>query len=117
MKLLSPQRRRRCVVALPALFLVSDRFACSVVGQHPSTQRDGGHVFDIDDANLWRRLREFAAEYIRWGRPMFYRLLTREGWENNHKRVHRLWREEVLKGLTTRKQKRACPTDNSVRRH
>jgi hypothetical protein len=35
------------------------------------------------------RLREIAAEHIRWGRRMAYRLLRREGWAVNHKRVAR----------------------------
>jgi transposase InsO family protein len=48
---------------------------------------------------------------------MAYRLLRREGWLVNHKRVHRLWREDVLQRPTPRKQKRARPTDGSVRRH
>jgi transposase InsO family protein len=40
---------------------------------------------------------------------MAYRLLRREGWLVNHKRVHRLWREEGLQRPTPRKQKRARP--------
>jgi transposase InsO family protein len=48
---------------------------------------------------------------------MAYRLLRREGWLVNHKRVHPLWREEGLQRPTPRKQKRARPADGSVRRH
>ena len=99
------------------MFRVSQRFACRVVGQHRSTQRHGGRVVDIEEAKLRRRLREIAAEHIRWGRRMAYRLLRREGWLVNHKRVHRLWREEGLQRPTPRKQKRARPADGSVRRH
>jgi len=47
---------------------------------------------------------------------MAYRLLRRDGSLVNHKRVHRLLREEGLQ-LTPRKQKRARPADGSVRRH
>ena len=74
------------------MFRVSERLACRVVGQHPSTQRHATKVVDIEEAKLRRRLREIAAEHIRWGRRMAYRLLRREGWLVNHKRVHRLWR-------------------------
>jgi putative transposase len=97
-----------------------------VVGQHRSTQRHGGKVADIEEAKLRHRLREIAAAlqsapcgatHIRWGRRMAYRLLRREGWLVNHKRVHRLWREEGLQRPTSRKQKRARPADGSVRRH
>ena len=104
-------------MALLARFRVSERFACRVVGQHRSTQRHGGKVVDIEEAKLRQRLREIAAEHIRWGRRMAYRLLRREGWLVNHKRVHRLWREEGLQRPTPRKQKRARPADGSVRRH
>ena len=62
------------------MFRVSERFACRVVGQHRSTQRHATKVVDIEEAKLRRRLREIAAEHIRWGRRMAYRLLRREGW-------------------------------------
>ena len=99
------------------MFRVSERFACRVVGQHRSTQRHVGKVDDIEEAKLRRRLREIAAEHIRWGLRMAYRVLRREGWTVNHKRVHRFWREEGLQRPTPRKQKRARPADRSVRRH
>ncbi len=35
----------------------------------------------------------------------------------NHKRVHRPWREKGLQRPTPRKQKRARPSDGSLRRH
>ena len=76
------------------MFRVSERFACKVVGQHRSTQRHAIKVVDIEEAKLRRRLREIAAEHIRWGRRMAYRVLRRDGWWVNPKRVHRLWREE-----------------------
>ena len=88
-----------------------------MAGQHRSTQRHGGKVVDIEEAKLRQRLREIAAEHIRWGRRMAYRLLRREGWTVNHKRVQRLWREEGLQRPTPRKRKRARPADGSVRRH
>ena len=66
------------------------------MGQHRSTQRHGGKVVSIEEAKLRHRLREIAAEHIRWGRRMAYRLLRREGWLVNHKRVHRLSHEEGL---------------------
>jgi hypothetical protein len=43
-------------VALRALFRVSERFACRVVGQHRITQRHGGRVVDIAESKLRRRL-------------------------------------------------------------
>ncbi|QNG27089.1 transposase [Synechococcus sp. HK01-R] len=99
------------------MFRVSERLACRVVGQHCSTQRHAIKVVDIEEAKLRRGLREIAAEHIRWGRRMAYRLLRREGWLENHKRVHRLWSEEGLQRPTARKQKRARRADgHPVRR-
>jgi len=71
-----------------------------VVNQHHSSQRHVGKVVDLEEAKLKHRLREIAAERNRWGRRMAHRLLRREGWTVNHKRVHRLSREEVLQWPT-----------------
>jgi putative transposase len=87
------------------------------VGQNRSTQRHPAQVVSIEEGKLRHRLREIAAEHIRWGRRMAYRLLRREGWSVNHKRVQRLWREEGLQRPISRKRKRARPADGSVRRH
>ncbi len=87
------------------------------MGQHRSRQRHVCKVVDLEEAKLRHRLREIAAEHIRWGRRMAHRLLLREGSTVNHKRVHRLWREEGLQRPTPRKRKRARPADGSVRRH
>ena len=87
------------------------------MGQHRSTHRHGGKVIDLEEVKLRLRLCEIAADHIRWGRRMAYRLLRREGWSVNHKRVQRLWREEGLQLPTPRKRKRARPADGSVRRH
>ncbi len=108
---------RRAVVVLQERYRASERLACRVVGQHRSTQRHGSKVVDLEEAKLRNRLRDIAAEHIRWGRRMAYRLLRREGWTVNHKRVQRLWREEGLQRPTPRKRKRARPADGSVRRH
>ncbi len=104
-------------MVLQERYRASERFVGRVAGQHRSTQRHGGKVDDIEEAKLRQRLREIAAEHIRWGRRMAYRLLRREGWTVNHKRVQRLWRKEGLQQPTPRKRKRARPADGSVRRH
>jgi putative transposase len=87
------------------------------VGQYRSTQRPPTKVVSIEEGKLRRRLRDTAAEHIRWGRLMAHHLLRRDGWTVNHKREHRLWREEGLQRPTPRKQKRARPAEGSVRRH
>jgi transposase InsO family protein len=80
-------------------------------------QRHPAKVVSIEEAKLRHRLREIAAEHIRWGWRMAYRLLKREGWSVNHKWVQRLWREDGLQRPTPSKRKRARPADGSGRRH
>ena len=105
------------MIVLQQRYRGSERFACRVVGQHRSTQRHGCRAPGLEKTKLRQRLREIAAEHIRWGRRMAHRVLRREGWSVNHKRVQRIWREEDLLRPTPRKQKRARPADGSVRRH
>jgi putative transposase len=49
-----------------------------------------------DDTPLRNRIREIAISRVRYGCRRIYILLRREGWTDNHKRVHRLYREEGL---------------------
>jgi len=98
-------------------FRASERLVCRVIGQHRSTQRRPAKVVSIEEGKLRHRLREIASEHIRWDRRMAYRLLRREGWSVNHKRVQRLWREEGLQRPTPRKRNRARPAEGSLRRH
>jgi len=84
-------------VGLLAHVRVSARSSCWVVGKHRSSQRHGGRVVDIEGGKLRGRIRENAAEHIRWSRRMANCLLRREQWLVNHKRGHRLWREEGMK--------------------
>ena len=43
-------------MALRAMFRVSERFACRVVGQHRSLQRHAGKVVDIEEAKRLTQL-------------------------------------------------------------
>ena len=61
-----------------------------MVEKRRSTQRHGGKVIELEEVTLRRRLQEISADHIRWGRRMAPRLLLREGWTVNHKRVQRL---------------------------
>ena len=75
---------------------VSERRACRVLGQTRSTQRYEPRVAD-DEERLVRRTIELACEYGRYGYRRITALLHREGWNVNHKRVQRIWRQECLK--------------------
>jgi putative transposase len=55
---------------------------------------------------LRERLRALAEERRRWGCPLLYRVLRREGWRINHKRIERLYREEGLSLRRRRRRKR-----------
>jgi putative transposase len=58
------------------------------------------------NAELRQRLRALAEQRRRWGCPMLYQVLRREGWWVNHKRVERLYREEGLSLRRRRRRKR-----------
>lgn len=49
-----------------------------------------------DDRAVRARIKEIAAVRIRYGEERIYKLLRREGWSDNHKRVRRIYREERL---------------------
>ncbi len=97
-------------------FGVSERFACRVAGQHRSTQRKARVPRPDAETKLRGRLREIAKAHPRWGYKMAARVLRREGWHVNRKRVQRLWREEGLKRPPQRPRKRRRHRPESTER-
>jgi len=91
------------------LFEVSERFACSVVGQPRSTQRHKVKAETVadPDAALREWLRAFANKRPRWGYRRAWKLARAEGWVVNRKKVQRLWREEGLRVQIKRHRKRS----------
>jgi transposase InsO family protein len=77
-------------------FDVSERRICRVLNQPRSTQRYVRKVRD-GEALLIKRMIELATKYGRYGYRRITALLQREGFQVNHKRVERLWRNEGLK--------------------
>jgi putative transposase len=75
---------------------VTERRACRILEQPRSTQRRCRHV-PSDEPRLTGRIVELASEYGRYGYRRVTALLHREGWQVNHKRVERIWRQEGLK--------------------
>jgi putative transposase len=49
-----------------------------------------------EDLPVRVRIKEIATTYIRYGQERISKLLKREGWPDNHKRVRRIYREEGL---------------------
>jgi putative transposase len=62
---MSPERRRRAVVALCERFGVSERRACRLLGQHRSTQRHCRRPATDTETELRRRLRQIARTHPR----------------------------------------------------
>ncbi|MHC4521761.1 MAG: IS3 family transposase [Planctomycetota bacterium] len=95
-KLLSPERRRRCVVVVQQQLGVSERRACRVLDQARSTQRRRPKVKGDEEA-LRADIVRLAERFGRHGYRMVTGMLRTEGWRVNHKRVERIWRQEGLK--------------------
>ena len=49
-----------------------------------------------DDRAVRERIKEIAAIRVRYGYNRIHTLLRREGWKDNRKRIHRIYREEGL---------------------
>jgi putative transposase len=74
---------------------LSERHACRLLGLGRSTYRYRARKVARDRV-LRARLKELAAERMRFGYRRLTALLVREGIAANHKRVYRLYREEGL---------------------
>ena len=79
-----------------AKFSVSERFACKVLSQHRSTQREKPHGRPDEEA-LTADIIRLASRYGRYGYRRITAMLRSEGWTVNAKRVERIWRREGLK--------------------
>jgi putative transposase len=74
---------------------MSERHACRLLGLGRSTHRYRARKAERDTA-LRTRLKELAAQRMRFGYRRLTAMLVREGTPANHKRVYRLYREEGL---------------------
>lgn len=106
--------RRRVVRYAREAAGVSERRACRFLGVSRSTVQYRGTRGE--DGALRRRLRELAEERRRWGYRMLHVLLEREGYELNHKRMYRLYREEGLQVRRRRRRKRAVRPRRALER-
>jgi putative transposase len=96
--------KRAIVAEVMSTHGLSQRRACGLIGITRRSLRRA----PAEDRNdeLRQRLRELAEERRRWGCPMLYLMLRREGWRANHKRVERLYRQEGLSLRRRRRRKR-----------
>lgn len=75
---------------------VSERRACSVIGQYRSTQRKPLRD-DGDERRLTADIIELAKQYGRYGYRRIHHRLQQAGWEIGRSVVERIWRREGLK--------------------
>jgi putative transposase len=89
------------VMAVMTTHDLSQRRACGLIGITRRALRRG----PAKDRNreLRQRLRALAEERRRWGCPLLYQVIRREGWRVNHKRVERLYRQgsRIKRGRST----------------
>jgi putative transposase len=102
-----PAQQRAVVQFFRAGFRVSERRACRAAGVSRSTCRYRSVA--ADQTPLRVRLRDLAAARVRYGYRRLHVLLQREGWRVNHKRIHRLYREEGLGIRVKPQRKRVSP--------
>jgi len=84
-------------------YKVSVRRACHVMSVHHSMYYYKHHR--REDRPLRSRITEIAQSRVRYGHWRIYSLLRREGWQDNHKRVYRIYKEEGL-NLRSKKPRR-----------
>ena len=114
---MSPARRHEAVAHLRQVFGVGERRACRVVGQPRNTQRYERKQ-PMKDRALTADIHRLARSEPRAGYRGVTRLLRREGWQLNEKRVHRIWKQEGLKVPAHPARKRARGnSENSTQRH
>jgi putative transposase len=101
--MVKPQARRAAVRHVQEAHGLSERRACGLIGIGRSSLRYEARP--KDDEELRERLTELARKWRRAGYRGLYRHLRREGWEINHKRVYRVYREMALQ-IRRRKRKR-----------
>ena len=100
---MKPAQKRAVVHYVRAGFRVSERRACRVATVPRSSYRYRSVA--ADQTVLRLRLRDLAATRVRYGYRRLHVLLRREGWQVNHKRVYRLYREEGL-GIRVKRRKK-----------
>jgi len=103
----TPVARRNVVVYLQENHQFSERRACDVVGLCRSSCRY--QAKPKNDEEIRSRLRELAEQRRKFGAPRLHTMLLREGYQINHKRTERLYREE---GLSLRLKKRKKRTSH-----
>jgi len=88
--------KRRAIESAKEKYNVSERIACLLFLQQLATQRYEHQQSEFNE-KLTERIIELACGFGRYGYGKIHQLLTCEGWQINHKRLERIWRQEGLK--------------------
>ena len=104
--------RREVVSWATDRFEVSVRRACRVIGIAESTYRYEARRQEPE--GLREELVKLAGKRSRYGYRRLHQLLVRRGWEINHKRIYRMYREERL-AVRRRRRKRVAAAQRRPR--
>lgn len=91
---------------LHVAYRVAIRRACSAVKLSESVYHYRSRK--LPDNALIGRIKEIAATRVRYGYQRIHILLRREGWQVNHKKVHRIYREQGLNLRSKRPRRRVA---------
>ena len=105
---MTPAARREVVVHLQSEHGVSQRRACSVLDVDRSSVRY--ETTRDDDQKLRDAMKSVAVERRLFGYRRIHVMLKRQGWQVNHKKIRRLYREEKLQVRKRGGRKRALGT-------
>ncbi|WP_438273226.1 IS3 family transposase [Vibrio natriegens] len=106
-KVLTVEDKRKAVKVIQKGTQLSERRACLLVGIQRASMRYQPQSNREDD-KLQARIKELALERRRFGYRRIHRLLRREGFDVNHKRVYRLYCELGLMVSKRRRRKSQC---------
>lgn len=106
--MVAPAVEREAVAHLQSKYGMSERRACRVLGCCRMTMRY--QALRTDDVALRERMKAIAHERRRFGYRRLHVLLRREGYDVNHKRLFRIYREEKLTVRRRGGRKRAMGT-------
>ena len=111
---LTTSKLRQAIIYCRQKLNTSERRTCQVMGIARSSFRyQSGPKGDEEELRL--AMIKLAKQYGRYGYRKIAALLRMEGWEVNHKKVERLWREEGLQlPKRHKKRRRLYHKDSSV---
>jgi putative transposase len=104
----TPGAKRKAVTHLMEAHQVSQRRACSVLNVDRSTVRYQSR--GADDGELRDTIKRVSKERRRFGYRRIHVMVRREGFEVNHKKLRRIYREEKLQVRRRGGRKRALGT-------